>query len=154
MTNQITINVNIEETVGHLGVVTVDEANLKAWMAETGYTELSLQNLSEYIADSNLEMAEKYTEIKDSNWSKLAFEDPTVTDIPIAAEPVNPPEDEPRYYWDNPAYCGDSNTPYGAHTARIVDEEAGEVIAYVHKDNAPGIVAALTAAASAGQEAA
>jgi hypothetical protein len=150
MTNQITINVNIAEIVGHLGVVTVDEADLKAWMAEFGYTELTLQNLSEHIADSNLEMAEKYTDIKDSTWSQLAFEDPTVTDIPIGAEPVDPPEDEARYYWDTPADGdNDTNEPYGAQTVRIIDQEAGGVIAYVHRDTAPDMVATLNAANAA-----
>lgn len=149
MANQITVNVNITETVGHLGEVTIDEADLKAWMAQFEYTELTIQTLSEYLADRNLEMAEKYTDIKDSSWSELAFEDPTVTDIQIAAEPADPAENEiPRYYWDRPSDGDDTNEPYGDQTARIIDLVAGGVIAYVHEDTAPGMVAALTAAAT------
>lgn len=153
MANQIALNVNIEEVVGHLGIVNVDEEHLKAWMAEYEYPELTMAVLREYLSDAGLEMREKYTDIKDSTWSALSFEDPTVTDIKIAAEPVEPPaptipDDEiARFYWDHPDDGDDPCKPYGEETARIIDLAQGGVIAYTHENSAPGMVAALTAAA-------
>lgn len=149
MTNMIALNVNIVEVVGHLGVVNIDEDHLKAWMAEYEYPELTMAALSEYLSDAGLEMAEKYSDIKDSTWSGLTFEDPTVTDIKIAAEPVDPPANEiPRFYWDHPADGDDKNEPFGDKTARIIDLVEGGVIAYVREDLASGMVDMLTASAA------
>jgi hypothetical protein len=48
------------------------------------------------------------------------------------------------FYWDMDT-GPDDQRPFGPHTARIIQESRGGVIAYCHKTNAPRIVAALTA---------
>lgn len=51
--------------------------------------------------------------------------------------------DEPQVYWDMAHDGDDEHTPYGDDTARIIDLQAGGVIAYCHKDNADKLVRAL-----------
>lgn len=57
---------------------------------------------------------------------------------------VPPASAEPRYYWDTEAVT-EFETPYGSSTARIIDNEAGGAISYVHVDNADFFVKLLTA---------
>lgn len=57
-------------------------------------------------------------------------------------------EQDPPYYWDMMSdYDADESVehvhPYGQDTARIISQEHGGVIAYVHKDHADMIVKAL-----------
>lgn len=146
MTTPIELNVNITETVGHLGVVTVDKEHLEAWLAEYEHPELSIGILSEYLNDANLQMRERYTEVEDSTWADLRVADHETATLKIAADPAPEAEGITRYYWDRPADGDDTNEPFGAQTARIIDLEAGGAIAYVHEDAAPSIVGALIAA--------
>ena len=53
------------------------------------------------------------------------------------------PSDEPRYYWDTEPVT-EFETPFGSSTARIIDNEAGGVISYVHVDSADFFVKLLT----------
>lgn len=55
--------------------------------------------------------------------------------------------DEPRFYWEG--WLDGERTdpvPFGRATARIIDLEAGGVIAYCHASNAHRIVMALRSA--------
>lgn len=52
--------------------------------------------------------------------------------------------DDQDFYWDMDT-GPDDQRPFGPHTARIIQESKGGVIAYCHKVNAPRIVKALTA---------
>jgi len=49
-----------------------------------------------------------------------------------------------RYHWDMDLE-DDEPATFDEDTARIIDEDAGGVVAYVHKLNAPAVVAALSA---------
>ena len=51
--------------------------------------------------------------------------------------------EEPQVYWDMVQDGDDENRPYGEDTARIIDLQAGGVIAYCHKDNADRLVGAI-----------
>jgi hypothetical protein len=61
------------------------------------------------------------------------------------ADQDNKPDapDEPQVYWDMAQDGDDENRPYGEDTARIIDLQAGGVIAYCHKDRADKMVRAL-----------
>jgi hypothetical protein len=75
------------------------------------------------------------------------------TNEPLRVEIEQEDPEEPQVYWDQEPdderaealATGHEHQPFGVDTARIIDLQAGGVIAYCHKDNADRLVRAIWA---------